>query len=218
MRPYCVGLTGGIGSGKSTVANCFAGLGVKVLDADQEARGLTAAGGAAMKDILQVFGSDYLLADGALNRGAMRDRVFADAEARLQLERILHPLIRDRLQAGLESTDGAAAGGGYVLLVVPLLQEHWADYAAWVDRVLVVDCAESRQLERLMARSHLTRPQAESMLKAQASRAERLALAQDVIDNNGDKSLLLPWVSALHERYLLLAREKTASQAGISLP
>lgn len=202
-----MGLTGGIGSGKSTVANCFADLGVKVLDADQESRGLTGAGGEAMQEIRQAFGSGYLLEDGALNREAMRDRVFADAEARRRLEKILHPLIRERLQAGVAS----AAAHAYVLLVVPLLHEHWADYAAWIDRVLVVDCDESLQLARLMARSRLTRPQAEVMLAAQVGRVERLALAQDVIDNNGDKSVLLPRVRALHERYLLLAREKTAS-------
>ena len=166
-----------------------------------------------MPAVEKVFGSGYLQADGALNRQHMRQLVFSNPQAREQLEEILHPIIRTEAESRLTT-----AQGPYSMLVVPLLSEHWKDYASLIDRVLVVDCAESIQLERIMSRPGVTRDQAMAMLAAQATRNDRLAMAQDVVDNSGEIALLGVKVAELHRLYLRLAREKMARLATNPLP
>jgi dephospho-CoA kinase len=193
--PYIVGLTGGIGSGKSTVAELFAAQGVPVVDTDAIAHALTAAGGAGMAPIRAAFGPAVLTADGALDRTAMRRLVFADPEARRRLEAILHPLIRAE-----SARQCVAAGGPYVVLMVPLLVES-GSYAERCRRVLVVDCREETQVARVMARSALSADEARAIMASQASRAERLSAADDVVDNDGPASNLPPQVGRLHQMY-----------------
>ena len=193
-----VGLTGGAGSGKSETAAHFAALGVPVLDADAVARRLSAPGQPAAAEILAAFGEAVRAPGGGLDRARLRRLIFADAGARARLEAILHPRIRKALEEAL-----ARLTAPYVLLVVPLLVEKgWTDR---VDRVLVVDCPESLQIRRLMARDGLDEAQARAMLAAQASREVRLAAAHDVIHNEGDLQALRAQVEALHRRYLELA-------------
>lgn len=198
---FIVGLTGGIGSGKSAVADIFAGLGITVVDTDAVAHELTGAEGAAMPAIAAAFGADVLLPTGALDRAAMRRLVFGDPAVRLRLESILHPLIRRESLARCQ-----AAVSPYVILAVPLLVESGV-YRQIVRRVLVVDCAEAVQVERVMARSGLTADEVRRIMSAQVSRAERLAAADDVIDNDGDLAALAPQVEALHLRYLELCAQ-----------
>ena len=202
MTRFTVGLTGGIGSGKSTVADLFAQLGVAIIDADQLAHELTAPGGAAIEPIRAAFGAEYIDALGALDRARMRETVFSDPAAKSRLESILHPMIR-------VETDRRAvrAASPYVILMIPLLVET-GDPHARCDRVLVVDCPESMQIERAMARSKLARDAVEAIIAAQASRAERLRHADDVIDNSGPPANLRPQVGKLHARYVLLAKER----------
>lgn len=196
---YIVGLTGGIGSGKSAVADGFARLGAAVVDTDRIAHALTAPGGAAMAQIEAAFGPSVIAADGALDRAAMRELAFSDAAARARLEAILHPLIRSE-----SARQCAAAQAPYVVLVVPLLIEsgHWRKRC---DRLCVVDCPEALQIERVRVRSALPEAQIRAIMAAQASRAERLAVADDVIDNSGTLAELAPRIEALHRRYLALA-------------
>lgn len=201
MRPFCIGLTGGIGSGKSTVAELFANLGVAIIDTDRISRALTAAGGAAMAAIRAAFGEAMVRPDGALDRSRMRERVFADDEARQRLEAILHPMIRAEAERQL----AAVQGGTYAMLVVPLLVETGA-YRKLIDRVLVVDCDEASQLRRIVSRDGLDEAQAQAILAAQATREQRLAAADDVLDNRGDLDSLRGEVSALHEKYRKMAR------------
>ena len=196
---FIVGLTGGIGSGKSTVADCFARLGVPVIDTDAIARELTAPDGAALVPIHAAFGDAVMRADGTLDRAALRRQVFADDAARLQLEAILHPRIRRAVEARLATMDAP-----YVLVVIPLLVETGA-YRDLLDRVLVVDCPEVMQIERVMARSGLTHGEVTAILAAQAGRAERLAAADDVIVNTGPPEALGVEVAALNGRYRALA-------------
>ncbi len=196
-----VGLTGGIGSGKSTVADCFALRGVPVIDTDVIAHELTAPGGIALDEIRSTFGESVMRADGTLDRAALRQRVFADAGARHQLEAILHPLIRQRVERACEQITAA-----YVLIVIPLLFET-REYLDMLDRVLVVDCPEDRQVARVMTRSGLRRDEVNAIQAAQASRSERLAAADDVIDNSGSPDALDAQVAALHRRYQALAQE-----------
>lgn len=196
---FVVALTGGIGSGKSTVADAFAALGVPVIDTDVIARELTAPGGAALNPVREAFGDAVMQPDGTLDRAALRQRVFSDTEARLRLEAILHPLIRQGVEQALS---GLAAR--YVLIVVPLLVETGA-YRDVLQRILVVDCPESTQVERVMARSGLAREVVGAILAAQATRAERLAIADDVIANTTTPEDLRAMVAALHQRYLALA-------------
>jgi dephospho-CoA kinase len=198
-RPYCVVLTGGIGSGKSLVADAFAGLGAGVVDTDRIARELTAPSGAAMAQIRETFGTQYLLADGGLDRRLMRDKVFEEPEARLRLEGILHPLIRTR---ALQLINDSHAS--YVVLVVPLLVETGA-YQDLADRILVVDCDPDQQVERVMQRDGATESMARAILSAQAKRESRLALADDVIVNTGDISGTIAEVQFLHRKYLQFA-------------
>lgn len=199
---YLVGLTGGIGSGKSTVADVFASLGVPVIDTDVISRELTAPGGAALEAIRVAFGESVMQADGAgaLDRAALRRRVFVDEAARHQLEAILHPLIRQRVEQILSHL----AAARYAVLVIPLLVETGA-YRDVLQRVLVVDCPEATQIARVMARSGLARDEVLAILAAQATRAERLAVADDVILNTASPEDLRAAVASLHQRYLTLA-------------
>jgi dephospho-CoA kinase len=196
---FAVGLTGGIGSGKSTVADLFAELGTPVVDTDIIARELTAPGGAALEAIHALFGDVVMQADGTLDRAALRRRVFADSTALRQLEAILHPRIRQAVDRALAALDAP-----YALVVVPLLVET-GGYRDVLDRVLVVDCPEDLQIERVTARSGLTRDEAKAILAAQTGRAERLAAADDVIVNTTTREALRADVATLHQRYLALA-------------
>jgi dephospho-CoA kinase len=193
-----VGLTGGIGSGKSAAADEFAKLGATVVDTDAIAHELTGKGGAAVGEIERIFGKDFL-SGAALDRKRMRDHVFADPAAKRALEELLHPLIREESARRI-----AAASGPYVVHVVPLLIES-PDYRARVDRVLVVDCLEEVQLERVRARSRLSEAEVRAIMRTQVSRAERLAAADDVIDNSGSRDALRRQVGALHRKYLQFA-------------
>jgi dephospho-CoA kinase len=196
---YIIGLTGGIGSGKSAAAQVFEELGVGVIDADAIAHALTAPGGAAIAPIRAAFGADYLTAKGALDRARMREQVFADASKKRRLESILHPMIRAQTEELIQ-----AARSAYVILMVPLLIES-TDYRKRCQRILVVDCPESQQIERVMARSGLGAEEVRAIMANQVSRATRLAAADDVIDNSLDLPQLRRQAEALHARYLLLA-------------
>jgi dephospho-CoA kinase len=195
-----VGLTGGIGSGKSAAAEEFARLGATVVDTDAIAHELTQAGGAAIPEVERLFGKHVIGETGAMDRKGMRERVFADPAARKALERLLHPLIREESQRRI-----AAARGPYVVHVVPLLIES-PDYRSRVDRVLVVDAPEEQRIARVRARSSLSAAEVRAIMDSQASRAERLAAAHDVIDNSGTLAALLRQVAALHEKYLGFSR------------
>ena len=199
--PYVVGVTGGIGSGKSAVAHLFAQRGITVVDTDAIAHALTAPGGAAMPALRAEFGDTVANADGALDRAAMRAMVFADPAARKRLEAILHPLIRAESERQLLQRPAESA---YAILMVPLLVES-GDYRKRVNRIAVVDCAENTQIERVMSRNGLARSEIERILAAQATRAERLAAADDVIDNDGALAALPPQIERLHGRYLELS-------------
>jgi dephospho-CoA kinase len=199
-RPvFSVGLTGGIGCGKTTVADLFAARGASVIDTDHIAHMLTAPNGAAMPALLAEFGADFATPEGALDRAKMRALVFADPGARARLEAILHPRIR-------EATAAAAlmATGPYVIFAVPLLIESgsWRDR---VTRVLAVDCAEATQVARVMARNSLPEAQVRAIMAAQVTREQRLAAADDVIDNDGGIDALVPQVERLHAEYLAQA-------------
>lgn len=204
-RPYCVGLTGGIGSGKSRVADLFADRGVTVIDTDLISRTLTAPGGAAIDAIREVFGPAFITPTGGLDRDKMRARVFSSPEDKARLESLLHPAIREAAIVEL-----ADARGDYALLVVPLLVETGA-YDALVDRVLVVDCPAELQIERVMKRDRLSREQVEAILAVQASRAERRKRADDIIDNQGDPEALAAKVAALDRLYRAQARQRGAN-------
>lgn len=200
---FIVGLTGGIGSGKTTVADLFARRGAALVDTDAIAHELTGPQGAAMAAIAAAFGAAVLRPDGGLDRAAMRAVVFSDRSAKARLEAILHPLIRQQSAARCK----AATSAPYVLLVVPLLVET-GSYRQRADRVLVVDCDESVQISRVMARSGLAAEDVKAIMATQASRAERRAVADDVVLNEGGLEALLPQVEGLHLRYLDLARAK----------
>ncbi len=198
--PFCVGLTGGIGCGKSVVAERFERLGAAVVDTDRIAHELTAAQGAAMPAIVAELGAEMASETGALNRAAMRARVFADADARKKLEAILHPLIRAESRRRV-----ADATASYVLLVVPLLVENLSVYRPLLHRIAVVDCDEAQQLARTAARPGLSFEQARAILAAQASAESRHAIADDLIDNRGEMVALDRQVERLHVLYLKLA-------------
>jgi dephospho-CoA kinase len=193
-----IGLTGGIASGKSTIAALFAGRGVTVLDTDRIAREVVEPGQPALAALVQALGSDILARDGRLDRALLRRRIFADAATRRTVEEILHPAILEAL--GRQSL---AAPGPYQILVIPLLVE--GDRAGLVDRVLVVDCPEELQIERLMSRDGETREAALGMLAAQASRRVRLAAADEVIVNDGPTGDLERQVAGLDRKYRELA-------------
>ena len=193
---FAVGLTGGIGCGKTTVADLFAARGAAVIDTDRIAHALTAPHGAAMPALVAEFGPDYATPDGALDRAKMRALVFDDPSARARLEGILHPRIRDATAAA-----ALLAGGPYTIFVVPLLIESgtWRERVA---RVLAIDCAETTQIARVMARNSLAEEQVRAIMAAQVPRARRLAEADDVIVNDAGVDALLPQVERLHLRYL----------------
>jgi dephospho-CoA kinase len=190
-----VGLTGGIGSGKSAVASIFEQLGINVVDTDVIAHELTGPGGIAMPDLIAQFGPGIATPGGALDRAAMRGRVFADPAERKALESILHPMIR---KLGDERV--AAAQSPYVILMVPLLVES-GSYRERVNRIAVVDCPRETQITRVMARNGLRRDEVERILAAQASREERLAAADDVIDNGGDLAATTRRITELDQFY-----------------
>jgi dephospho-CoA kinase len=202
-RPLVIGLTGGIGSGKSTVADLLVERGAALVDTDRIAHELTAPGGDAIAPIRTAFGEGVIAADGRLDRAAMRSIAFSDPAARRRLEGILHPMIRARTQAGIEAA--VAAGAPYVLVAVPLLVES-GDWRGRYDRVLVVDCPEPVQVDRVMSRSALPREQVEAILAAQATRAQRLAAADDVVDNGGAPAALTAQIDRLHAAYVGLSR------------
>lgn len=194
-KPLRIGLTGGIASGKSTVAEMFADLGVPVIDTDVIAREVVRPGQPTLEEIHATFGDRVIASDGTLDRAAMRAIVFGDDAARRRLEAILHPKIGETTR---EQAD--AAGGPYQIIVVPLLVE--SSLRGFVDRVLVVDCDEDTQIARLLSRDAESEAQARRILAAQSSRAERIAIADDVISNDGDLDGTRDQVKALHRRYL----------------
>ena len=196
---FVVGLTGGIGSGKSAAADEFGRLGAAVVDTDVIAHELTGKGGAALAGIERVFGKDFISGD-SLDRKRMRDLVFADPAAKRALEELLHPMIRDESARRI-----AAARAPYVVHVVPLLVES-TDYRRRVDRVLVVDAPEETQVARVRERSRLPEEEVRAIMRTQVSRAERLAAADDVIDNGGSRDALRNQVAALHQKYLQFAK------------
>lgn len=203
---YIIGLTGGVASGKSAVAARFQALGITVADADVAAREAVAVGSQGLAEVVLAFGADVLGPDGALDRAAMRRRVFNDDAQRLRLEAIVHPRVRAALRAACE-----AAEGPYAIAAIPLLAEGGGREAyPWLQRILVVDVPRSIQLERLLARDGIDAALAERMIAVQATRAERLAIADDVIVNDGSLAALDEYVAALDRRYRRLA-EASAS-------
>ena len=203
-----VGLTGGIGSGKSAVADAFAARGIPVVDVDAIAHELSAAGAAGQRAVAAAFGSDAVAPDGALDRAWLRRQAFADPAMRARLEGVLHPLIRaeaDRRVAAWQSA--------YGILMVPLLLER-GGVRDRVDRVLVVDCPEDLQVQRVMARSNLPESEVRAIMAAQLPRAARLARADDVIDNAGPRSAIDGQVAALDARYRVLAEAKRSRDRG----
>ena len=203
-----VGLTGGIGSGKSTVADGFARMGAAVVDTDAIAHALTRPGGAAMPLIRAAFGETVIAPDGRLDRAAMRRLAFADADVRARLEGILHPLIR--VESERRCRDALAGCAPYVVLVVPLLAESGSEWRQRVDRVAVVDCDDETRVARVMARSGFSLDEVVGIMAAQAGRGERLACADDVIDNGGDLASLHGQISARHRQYCVMAGKGTS--------
>ncbi|HVO46466.1 MAG TPA: dephospho-CoA kinase [Steroidobacteraceae bacterium] len=193
-------MTGGIASGKSTAARFFEALGVPIIDTDQLARDVVEPGQPPLERLVERFGASILTADGHLDRPALRAIVFSDPKARADLEALTHPAIGAAVQARSE-----AAGGIYQILVIPLLVEK--NLGSQLDRVVVVDCDEDLQIRRLQARDGSTVEQARAILNAQASRAERLKAAHDVLKNDGDISAVRDQVATLHARYLELAQQ-----------
>jgi dephospho-CoA kinase len=199
--PYIVGLTGGIGTGKSTVSDLLAGMGAGIVDTDEVSRALTAAGGAAMPEIEERFGREFIAADGALDRARMRKLVFSDERSRRDLEGIMHPLVRRDSQHLIAKTTAP-----YVVAVVPLLLET-RTYRGLAHRVLVVDCDPETQVARVMKRSNLSREEVLAIMATQISRAERLRNADDVVSNDGGVGELETQLAPLHQRYLRYAAQ-----------
>lgn len=204
---YVIGLTGGIGSGKSAVADLFAAEGAVVVDTDVIAHELTRPGGAAIEPLKQLFGVDCISPDGSMDRKKVRDLAFNDPVAKQKLEALLHPMIRAESQRRI----AAARSAPYVVHVVPLLVES-QDYRSRVQRVAVVDCTEEVQVARVKARSGLSEDEVRRIIEAQAPRARRLAAADDVIDNSGPLTSLPGQVLALHQRYIELAKVTRADR------
>lgn len=193
-----IGLTGGIGSGKSTVCGLFQKLGVPVIDTDLIARELVEPGSAALQKIVALFGQQLLHADGSLDRARLRQLVFSDKEQLMQLEQLLHPLIREEMEQRIRTLRSP-----YVLLAIPLLLEK--EWQHSLDRVLVVDCSESLQRERVAKRDGSSAETIEHIIARQIPRSQRLAAADDIINNNGTIASLQQQVESLHQRYLSLA-------------
>jgi dephospho-CoA kinase len=202
--PFVVGLTGGIGSGKSAVASAFAALGIEIVDADRLAHQLSAPGQPGYAAIRAQFPDAALTPGGEIDRARLRSRVFADPAARIRLEAALHPLI-----AAAAKREIGAWRGPYGVTVVPLLLER-GKLASAVDRILVVDCPEEAQILRVVARSGMTPAEVRAIMATQASRDARLAAADDVIDNGGPPEAIAPQVASLDARYRKLAASKSS--------
>lgn len=206
MTDFVVGLTGGVASGKSELSRRFEAIGIVVADADFAARAVVAPGHPALAQIVARFGPHILQADGQLDRAGLRQRIFEDAAARRDLEAITHPAIRQLLQAQCR-----AAAGPYAIAAIPLLTEVGARAAyPWLDRILVIDAPEALQHARLMQRDGITTDLAQRMLAAQATRAARLAIADDVVLNDGAAAALQDAVETLDRRYRALAAAKSS--------
>lgn len=201
---FVVVLTGGIGSGKSAVADIFAQQGVDIIDTDIIARDLVAPGQPALSAITEHFGHEVLNADGSLNRGILRAHVFNHPKDRQWLEHLLHPMIQQAVKNQLTDCTGP-----YALVVIPLLTKNYRQAYPFVDRICVVDCDENMQIERTVSRDNITQAMAQQILDTQISREERLALATDVILNNSDLSALTSKVMAMHNKYLALCNTKS---------
>lgn len=199
-RPLVIGVTGGIGSGKSTVCAMFAEFGIPVIDTDQVAREVVVPGSEGLSAVVAVFGSGILTPQGELDRAALRKLVFQNPALRVQLEQILHPRIRARVAAHI-----AKVTTPYCLVGIPLLSDRKSQ--SYLDRVLVVDCPEEVQESRVMQRDGLTREEVVAIMKTQATRAQRRALADEVIVNGGDLHAVRAEVVQLHQRYLALAEQ-----------
>jgi len=205
MSGYVVGLTGGIASGKSEVTRRFEALGIVVADADLAARAVVAVGSPALARIAQRFGAQVLQADGSLDRAQLRARVFADPAERRALEAITHPAIRELMQAQCRQAESA-----YAIAAIPLLAEVGGRQAyPWLDRIVVVDAPVAVQHARLMQRDGADARLAQQMIDAQASREQRLALAEDVVVNDGHPDALQAQVEALHRQYLAAAAQRS---------
>jgi dephospho-CoA kinase len=202
-KRFSVGLTGGIGSGKTTVANLFGELGAAIVDTDLIAHQVSAPGGRAIESIRGTFGAGFLTPEGAMDRARMRELVFADPAQKTRLEAILHPLIREETEAHAERVTGA-----YIIFVVPLLVES-KSWRQRVDRVLVIDCPEEMQVTRVMARNGLSETQVRAIMATQVPRAVRLAAADDVLDNAAASGALREEVRHLHALYCKLAAGDT---------
>ncbi|MCE9550092.1 MAG: dephospho-CoA kinase [Betaproteobacteria bacterium] len=201
---FRVGLTGGIGSGKSTVASLFKECSVLVIDSDVISHQMTQSGGMAIAAIRTTFGDGYIDASGALNRALMRQLIFSDRAAKLQLEAILHPLIRAQIMVQVDSANtNSTHTSPYLLLVIPLLFET-LNYRELVQRTLVVDCAENTQIARTMQRSGLDEQTVRTIMASQISRAERLRLADEIIQNDDGLDTLRQQVDQLHQHYLAI--------------
>lgn len=196
-----IGLTGGIASGKTTVANMFRDqFGIEIVDADVIARRVVEKGSIGLEAIHKHFGDEILTAEGELNRAELRKRIFANEEEKTWVNQLLHPMIRQQMEQDLQRVTSP-----YALLVVPLLTENNLQHMA--DRVLVVDVDEETQIERTMSRDKVPMEQAKSILAAQASREQRLAIADDVIKNDAKNQKLLPQITELHKKYLAISRK-----------
>jgi len=193
---YCVGLTGGIGCGKSTAANLFAEYGAGIIDTDAIAHELTQSGGAAIAAIRTTFGQDYIMGNGALNRAKMRRLIFADSDAKRRLEQILHPLILEQAHDQLRHMQTKP----YIIIVVPLLPESPA-FQHLIQRVLVVDCDEHTQVARVIGRSQMSEAEVRDIIARQTPHAERLKIADDVIYNEAGMESLAEQIAVLHLRY-----------------
>ena len=198
MSAFIVGVTGGIGSGKSAVCKEFERYGINVVDADIVAREVVVPGSDGLADVVSTFGTQVLAGDGTLDRKKLRDIVFKDEKERVKLEEILHPRIRVSITEQL-----AASKSPYALLCVPLMVERGSSYAC--NRLLVVDCPEEIQITRVMERDDLTREQVLAIMSTQATREQRLAAADDIIMNDGTIEALAEKIKPLHDKYILLS-------------
>ena len=203
-----VGLTGGIGSGKTAVSDLLAALGAGIIDTDLISHQITAPGGKAIPLITKAFGAEFIDPQGALNRPKMRTLVFADPKARQSLEQITHPLIQQ--ETAKQASELANSGVPYLVFVVPLLIES-GSWVNLIDYLVVVDCPEETQIQRVMHRNNMTRPEVENILKVQANRSARLAEANAVIENQGDLDDLKPAVLNLHQQILRIQEEPLSS-------
>lgn len=198
--PFIIGLTGGIGCGKTSVSKLFANLGAEIIDTDEIARELTRSKGAAITMIRKVFGNAYVTADGALDRNQMRQLVFSDSISRQKLEKILHPFIYTEATRRAKLTSSP-----YTIMVIPLLFET-NDYDRIIQRILVIDCDEKKQITRTMKRSNLSEREVHAIMATQTSRQKRLQKADDVIVNNNDLDYLQKQVNEHHQKYLILSK------------